>query len=113
MKKELFELFKEYHNANYHDGDNTFDFRTYKMTNGEDLDDDFVASCWEHFEFAWNKQQETIDDQHKMLVNQARTIFEYQKKIKEFKELFEEAIYGNDGDVQSYYRKRLEDIENE
>ena len=62
---------------------------------------------------AWNKQQEIIDEQHEMLVNQAKTIFEYQKKIKEFKEFFEEAIYGNDGDVQSYYRKRLEDVENE
>ena len=29
--------FKEYHNANHHDGDNTFDDQTYKMTNGEEV----------------------------------------------------------------------------
>lgn len=117
MNEAVFELFKEYHNANYHDGCNHFDYKTYKMSNGEDLDDDFVASCWEHFEFAcqhaWSEQQKAIDEQFEMLLNQAKTILEYQKKLKDFKELFEDAIYGHDSDIQSYYRKQLEDIENE
>lgn len=60
----------------------------------------------------WMKQQETIDEQFEMLTNQAKTILEYQKKLKDFKELFEDAIYGHDSDIQSYYRKQLEDIEN-
>ena len=29
----------------------------------------------------WNKQQETIDDQFEMLVNQAKTIKDYQERV--------------------------------
>ena len=61
----------------------------------------------------WMKQQETIDEQFEMLLNQANTIKKYQDKIKLLKELFEETISGNDSDIQSYYRKQFEDIENE
>ena len=108
MNKELFELFKEYHNANYHDGDNTFDFRTYKTSNGEDLDDDFVASCWEHFEYAWNKQQETIDEQFEMLVNQAKTIMEKNKRIEELEKTLKEFYYVSDAATIFKVKENLE-----
>ena len=53
--------FKEYHNANHHDGDNTFDDQTYKMTNGEDFDDQFVQDCFDHFKAGQQSQQAKID----------------------------------------------------
>ena len=39
---KLFETFKRYHNANHHDGDNTFDDEVYKKSNGDDFDNPFV-----------------------------------------------------------------------
>ena len=54
--------FKEYHNANHHDGDDTFDDQTYKMTNGEDFDDQFVQDCFDHFKVGQQSQQAKIDD---------------------------------------------------
>ena len=59
---KLFEAFKEYHNANYHDGDSSFDERTYLKSNGYSFDDEFVQDCFEHFEAAWEYQQKIIDD---------------------------------------------------
>ena len=53
---KLFEAFKKYHNANYHDGDDTFDDEVYKKSNGEDFDDPFVQECFDHFEAGWNAQ---------------------------------------------------------
>lgn len=58
---KLFEAFKRYHNANYHDGDNTFDDEVYKKSNGEDFDNPFVQDCFDHFESAWKEQQKKID----------------------------------------------------
>ena len=59
---KLFEAFKRYHNANYHDGDDTFDNEVYKKSNGDDFDDPFVQECFDHFEAAWEYQQKIIDD---------------------------------------------------
>ena len=57
MKEEtILESFKQYHNANWHDGDNTFDERTYAMSNGEEFDDLFVQDCFEHYEATWEEQ---------------------------------------------------------
>ena len=53
--------FKEYHNANHHDGDNTFDDQTYKMTNGEYFDDQFVQDCFDHFKAGQQSQQAKIN----------------------------------------------------
>jgi len=51
MKEEnILESFKQYHNANWHDGDNTFDERTYAKSNKEDFDDQFVQDCFDHYE---------------------------------------------------------------
>ena len=58
----LFEAFKKYHNANYHDGDNTFDDEVYKKSNGEDFDNEFVQDGFDHFEAGWNAQQKVIDE---------------------------------------------------
>ena len=59
---KLFEAFKKYHNANYHDGDDTFDDEVYKKSNGDDFDNPFVQECFDHFEAAWEYQQKIIDD---------------------------------------------------
>ena len=59
---KLFEAFKKYHNANYYDGDNTFDDEVYKKSNGEDFDNEFVQDCFDHFEAAWQKQQKLINE---------------------------------------------------
>lgn len=56
-----FEKFKEYHNANYHDGDSTFDKRTYKKSNGDDFDNCFVQDCYDHFEAGAQSRQAEID----------------------------------------------------
>lgn len=60
----VFEEFKKYHNANYHDGDSTFDYVNYAMNEGgtedyPDFADNFVQSCWEHFEYAWKHSDST------------------------------------------------------
>lgn len=52
----LFEAFKKYHSANYHDGDNTFDDAVYNKSNGENFDNEFVQDCFDHFEAGWNAQ---------------------------------------------------------
>ena len=59
---KLFEAFKKYHNANYHDGDNTFDDAVYKKSNGEDFDNDFVQDCFDHFEAGWKYQEKIMGD---------------------------------------------------
>ena len=65
----LFEAFKKYHNANYYDGDNTFDDAVYKKSNGDDFDNQFVQECFDHFEAAWEAQQKRIDELESMLFN--------------------------------------------
>ena len=78
--------FKEYHNANHHDGDNTFDDQTYKMTNGEDFDDQFVQDCFDHFKAGQQSQQAKIDElkmsNHHLAVqlNDAGDFYDYEKK---------------------------------
>ena len=71
MKEEsILESFKQYHNANWHDGDNTFDERTYAKSNGEDFDDPFVQDCFDHYEAgyhsgyekAYKEQNQVISD---------------------------------------------------
>lgn len=73
MKEDLIlESFKQYHNANWHDGDNTFDERTYAKSNGDaasldaDFDDPFVQYCFEHYEAGYEKaykdQQPVLDE---------------------------------------------------
>ena len=57
-----FDDFKEYHNANYHDGDNTFDSLVYKKTNGEDFDNQFIQDCYDHFEAGQQSRQAEIDE---------------------------------------------------
>ena len=54
MKDDLLESFKQYHNANWHDGDNTFDERTYAKSNGEDFTDPFVQDCFDHYEAGYH-----------------------------------------------------------
>ena len=65
----LFEAFKKYHNANYYDGDNTFDDEVYRKSNGDDFDNPSVQECFEHFEVAWQKQQNRIESLESMLFN--------------------------------------------
>ena len=61
-ERELLDNFKKYHNANYHDGDNTFDSRTYRMTEVGEFESAFVQDCFEHYEAAWEEQQKGIDN---------------------------------------------------
>ena len=61
-ERELLDNFKKYHNANYHDGDNTFDSRTYRMTEAGEFESAFVQDCFEHYEAAWEEQQKGIDN---------------------------------------------------
>ena len=61
--------FKEYHNANHHDGDDTFDDQKYKMTNGDDFDCSFVQDCYDHFEAGQQSRQAEIDDLKAQLTN--------------------------------------------
>ena len=56
-----FEEFKKYHNANYHDGDSTFDELNYKRSNGDDFDNEFVQDCFDHFEAGQQSKQAEID----------------------------------------------------
>lgn len=60
MNKEHLEIFKDFHNANFHDGDSHFDSEVYKKSNGDDFDDSFVQDCYDHFMFAWQHQQSKI-----------------------------------------------------
>lgn len=62
-----FEKFKEYHNANYHDGDSTFDERNYKKSNGDDFDNWFVQDCYDHFEAGAQSRQAEIDELQRKL----------------------------------------------
>ena len=83
MKEEsILESFKQYHNANWSDakalpdGDNTFDERTYAMSNGDAISDDvsfddqFLQDCFEHYEAgyhsgyekAYKEQNQVISD---------------------------------------------------
>ena len=43
------------------DGDDTFDDQIYKMTNGEDFDDQFVQDWFDHFKAGQQSQQVKID----------------------------------------------------
>ena len=64
MKEEnILESFKQYHNANWHDGDNTFDERTYAKSNGEDFDDPFVQDCFDHYEAGYHSGYEKAYDE--------------------------------------------------
>ena len=65
----VLEAFKKYHNANYYDGDNTFDEVVYKKSNGDDFDNQFVQECFDHFEAAWEAQQKRIESLENMLFN--------------------------------------------
>ena len=76
--------FKEYHNANHHDGDNTFDDQTYKMTNGEDFDDQFVQDCFDHFKAGQQSQQAKIDLLEKELI-ETQDFLNKQNHIKQAK----------------------------
>ena len=85
----VFEAFKKYHNANYYDGDNTFDDAVYKKSNGEDFDNEFVQDCFDHFEAAWQKQQKRIDklesvvtDLRKNLKDRELAVFVRQERIE-------------------------------
>ncbi len=62
-----FEKFKEYHNANYHDGDSTFDERNYRKSNGDDFDNCFVQDCYDHFEAGAQSRQAEIDELNKVI----------------------------------------------
>ena len=70
MKEEnILESFKQYHNANWHDGDNTFDERTYAKSNGDatssdiSFDDPFVQYCFEHYEAGYHSGYEKAYDE--------------------------------------------------
>ena len=76
--------FKEYHNANHHDGDDTFDDQTYKMTNGEDFDDQFVQDCFDHFKAGQQSQQAKIDLLEKELI-ETQDFLNKQNHIKQAK----------------------------
>lgn len=56
-----FEEFKKYHNANYHDGDSTFDELNYSRSNGDDFDNEFVQDCFDHFKAGQQSKQAEID----------------------------------------------------
>ena len=88
MKEEnILESFKQYHNANWHDGDNTFDERTYAKSNGDatsddvSFDDQFVQDCFDHYEAgyhsgyekAYKEQQNKIDSVLKYLDSEGFT----------------------------------------
>ena len=82
MKEEdILESFKQYHNANWHDSDNTFDERTYAKSNKEDFDDPFVQDCFDHYEAgyhsgyekAYKEQQNKIDSVLKYLDSEGFT----------------------------------------
>ena len=91
MKEDLLESFKQYHNANWHDGDNTFDERTYAKSNGDATSDDvffddpFVQYCFEHYEAAWLEQQDKLDQilsiLDKLQYSSGERIY---KEVKEF-----------------------------
>ena len=69
MKDDLLESFKQYHNANWHDGDKTFDERTYAKSNGEDFTDPFVQDCFEHYEAGYHSGYEkAYKEQQKEIV---------------------------------------------
>lgn len=55
------EEFKKYHNANYHDGDSTFDELNYSRSNGDDFDNEFVQDCFDHFKAGQQSKQAEID----------------------------------------------------
>ena len=74
---KLFEAFKKYHNANYHDGDDTFDDEVYKKSNGDDFYDPFVQECFDHFETAWKEQQ-------KLIIEALSLISEYEYGVLDF-----------------------------
>lgn len=86
MKEDLIlESFKQYHNANWHDGDNTFDERTYAKSNGDttssdaDFDDPFVQDCYEHYEAGYEKayqEQQLVLDSLYAAINEALDAFE-------------------------------------
>ena len=70
MKEDLIlESFKQYHNANWHDGDNTFDERTYTMSNGEDFDDPFVQYCFQHYEVGYHSGYEKAYKEQNQVVS--------------------------------------------
>lgn len=73
-ERELLDNFKKYHNANYHDGDNTFDSRTYRMTEAGEFESAFVQDYFEHYEAAWEEQQKVIDTLLEQLTKQSNSV---------------------------------------
>ena len=70
MKEEsILESFKQYHNANWHDGDNTFDERTYAKSNKEDFDDPFVQDCFDHYEAGYHSGYETAYKEQNQVIS--------------------------------------------
>ena len=80
MKEEsILESFKQYHNANWHDGDNTFDERTYAKSNKEDFDDLFLQDCFDHYEAGYHSGYEKA---YKELKNDFGTILSILDRLK-------------------------------
>ena len=82
MKEEnILESFKQYHNANWSDakalpdGDNTFDERTYAMSNGDAISDDvsfddpFVQDCFDHYEAGYHSGYETAYKEQNQVIS--------------------------------------------
>lgn len=51
------EVFKAYHLANYHDGDDTFAPQVFKKKDNDDteFEDQFIQDCFEHFSYIWDR----------------------------------------------------------
>lgn len=80
MKEEnILESFKQYHNANWYDGDNTFDECTYAKSNGEDFTDLFVQDCFDHYEAGYHSGYEKA---YKELKNGFGTILSILDRLK-------------------------------
>ena len=80
MKEEsILESFKQYHNANWHDADDTFDERTYAKSNKEDFDDPFVQDCFDHYEAGYRSGYEKA---YKELKNDFGTILSILDRLK-------------------------------
>lgn len=56
----------------------------------------------------WMKQQETIDEQFEMLVNQAKTIKEYQDRVEELESILKQFFFTCDGDTILKVKEILE-----
>lgn len=86
--------FKKYHNANYHDGDSTFDERNYKKSNGDDFDNCFVQDCYDHFEAGAQSRQAEIDELQKKIDN----LTDINESLVAYKNQLLDDIEGNKND---------------